>query len=266
MRRSPVMTMMIRAAEKAGRAILRDFGEVEHLQASRKGPRDFVTVADEKAERILREELQRARPRFGLLMEESGEIEGEDTSHRFVIDPIDGTTNFMHGIPFFAISVALEESREAVAGVVYNPATDELFWAERNEGAYLHDRRLRASGRTALADALVATPPYVPAAHDFAEWRAITTALADATTIRSYGAASLNLAYVAAGRLDGYVETGLKPWDSAAGGIILQEAGGAITDFAGGKQWLKSGDVVAGCANLQPKLLEIAAQARKSVA
>lgn len=258
MRRSPVMTMMIRAAEKAGRAVIRDFGEVEHLQASMKGPRDFVTVADEKAEKILREDLQRARPRFGLLMEESGEIAGSDTSHRFIIDPIDGTTNFMHGIPYFAVSVALEESREIIAGVVYNPITDELFWAERNNGAYLHDRRLRVSRRTSLTECLVAAPPYVPDMSEFNDWAGLVARLARQTTIRTTGAAALNLAHVAAGRLDGFVEAGLKPWDVAAGAIILQEAGGHITDFAGGKRWLEGGEVVAAPTELHGQLLKTA--------
>lgn len=258
MRRSPVMNMMIRAAEKAGRAVVRDFGEVEQLQASLKGPRDFVTVADEKAEKTVREELQKARPRFGFLMEESGEIVGEDTSHRFIVDPIDGTTNFMHGVPTFAVSIALEESREVVAGVIYNPITDELFWAERNGGAYLHDRRLRVSRRTNLHDALVATPPFVPAAHDFDAWLALTERMARATTIRVGGSAALNLAYVAAGRLEGYVEEGLKPWDMAAGAIVLQEAGGQITDFSGGRHWLRKGECIAAGAELHSQLLKVA--------
>lgn len=258
MRRSPVMTMMIRAAEKAGRAVVRDFGEIEHLQASMKGPRDFVTKADHKAERILREDLERARPRFGLLMEESGEVVGADTSHRFLVDPIDGTTNFMHGVPHFAVSVALEESREVIAGVVYNPITDELFWAERNGGAYLHDRRLRVSRRTSLAEGLVATGPFVPAAHDYEHWSAVNGRLARQTTIRIHGAASLDLAHVAAGRTEGYVDFGLKPWDVAAGAIILQEAGGQITDFAGGKTWLKTGEVVAASSDLHGTLLKVA--------
>ena len=255
MRRSPVMTMMIRAAEKAGRAVLRDFGEVEQLQASRKGPRDFVTKADEKAERILQEELQKARPRYGLLMEETGEVAGSDTSHRFIVDPIDGTTNFMHGIPHFAVSVALEEDRTPIAGVVYNPVSDELFWAERNVGAYLHERRLRVSSRNTLADGLIAAPPFVPAAHDFEAWRGIVDRLARLGTIRTLGAASLNLAYIAAGRLDAYAERGLKPWDTAAGAVILQEAGGVISDFSGGRRWLYGGDVVAASTDLHRPLL-----------
>lgn len=257
MRRSPVMTMMIRAAEKAGRAVVRDFGEVEHLQASLKGPRDFVTVADKKAERVVREELQKARPRYGLLMEESGEAVGEDTSHRFIVDPIDGTTNFMHGVPFFAVSIALEESREIVAGVVYNPITDELFWAERNVGAYLHERRLRVSKRARLGDGLIAAPPFLPAKQEIDAWAALTARLAHAAPIRVYGAASLNLAYVAAGRLDGYVEPGLKPWDVAAGAIILQEAGGQISDFDGARHWLRTGDVVAATTDLHGELLKV---------
>jgi len=261
MRRSPVMTMMIRAAEKAGRAVLRDFGEVEQLQASRKGPRDFVTIADQKAERIVREALQLARPRYGLLLEESGEIAGEDTSHRFIVDPIDGTTNFLHGIPHFAVSVALEESREIIAGVVYNPVTDELFWAERGAGAYLHERRLRVSARASLTDALIAAPPYVPGAHDYDRWSGLISRLGEAAIVRIQGAAALNLAYVAAGRLEGYAEPGLKPWDIAAGAILVQEAGGSVTDFAGGRNWLKSGDIVAASNELHGGLLKAAAGA-----
>lgn len=256
MRRTPVMTMMIRAAEKAGRAIVRDFGEVEHLQASMKGPRDFVNVANQKAERVLREDLQRARPRYGFLMEAGGEIVGDDTSHRFIINPIDGTTNFMHGIPYFAISVALEESREVVAGVVYNPINDELFWAERNNGAYLHDRRLRVSKRTHLNEGLVAAPAFLPEKHDFEDWQTRTGKIARAATLRTYGATSLNLAYVAAGRLDGSVDFAVEPWDAAAGTIILQEAGGHITDFSGGKKWLENGDVVAASTDLHGQLLK----------
>lgn len=258
MRRSPVMTMMIRAAEKAGRAVLRDFGEVEQLQVSMKGPRDFVTIADQKAERIVREELERARPRYGFLMEESGEVVGQDTSHRFIVDPIDGTTNFMHGVPNFAVSIALEESREIVAGVVYNPINDELFWAERNQGAFLHDRRLRVSRRGNLTESLVAGPPFVPAAHDYDKWAALTKRLGQATTLRVFGAAALSLTYVAAGRLDGYVEEGLNPWDVAAGAIILQEAGGQITDFSGGGRWLKNGEIVASNNGLHSQLLTLA--------
>jgi len=250
------MTMMIRAAEKAGRAVLRDFGEVEQLQASMKGPRDFVTVADEKAERIVREELQKARPRFGLLMEESGEIPGSDTSHRFIVDPIDGTLNFMHGQPFFAVSIALEESREIVSGVIYNPVTDELFWAERNNGAFLHDRRLRVSKRTSLGDSVIGTSSFVPTAHDFDVWAKTTERLGRVASVRIQGAAALCLAYVAAGRMEGYVEAGLKPWDVAAGAIILQEAGGHITDFEGGRNWLKTGHVVAASSELHAPLLK----------
>ncbi|MEK9903750.1 MAG: inositol monophosphatase family protein [Rhodospirillales bacterium] len=255
MRRTPVMTMMIRAAEKAGRAIVRDFGEVEHLQASNKGPRDFVLKADEKASRILREELEKARPRFGLLMDSEEEAIGSDTSHRFIADPIDGTTNFMHGLPQFAVSVALEESREVIAGVVYNPVTDELFWAERNEGAYLHDRRIRVSRRTHLSEALVGGSPLLSDAQDPEEWSVIFSRLAKSCTIRIVGAASISLVHVAAGRLDGYVEAGVRPWEVAAGVIIVQEAGGIVTDFKGGAGWLKSGQIVAASGELHGQLL-----------
>ena len=255
MRRTPVMTMMIRAAEKAGRAVVRDFGEVEHLQASNKGPRDFVEKANEKASRILQEELEKARPRFGVLMDGLDEIIGADTSHRFIADPIDGATNFMHGLPQFAVSVALEESREVIAGVVYNPVTDELFWAERNEGAYLHDRRIRVSRRTHLSEALVAGAPFLHDSHNPDQWSGIFNRLAQTCTMRIVGAASISLVQVAAGKLDGYVDAGLKPWEFAAGSIILQEAGGIITDLKGGAGWLKSGEVVAASGELHAQIL-----------
>lgn len=260
MRRSPVINMMIRAAEKAGRAVLRDFGEVEHLQASVKGPKDFVTIAGEKAERVLREDLQSARPRYGLAMGGSVETPGTDTSHRFIADPIDGTMNFMHGIPHFAVSVALEESREVIAGVVYNPVNDELFWAERNVGAYLHERRLRVSKRRRLDESLVAAPAYLSAKHDHADWATRTGNVADVATMRISGVASLNLAYVAAGRLDGAFDMAVEPWDLAAGVVILQEAGGLISDFDGGKKWLDTGNFVVAPPDLHGPLLKAIAK------
>jgi myo-inositol-1(or 4)-monophosphatase len=232
--RSPLITVMTRAAQKAGRALVRDFGEVENLQVSRKGPADFVSQADLKAEATLKEELRRARPRFGWLMEEGGGGEGEDATRRWIVDPLDGTTNFLHGIPHFAISVALEQDGEVVAGVVFNPINDELFWAEKGQGTFLNDRRLRVSGRHQMADALLATGIPFLGHGDTPGFQAELEALMPHVAgIRRMGSASLDLAYVAAGRFDGFWESGLKPWDIAAGIVLVQEAGGFVTEKHG---------------------------------
>lgn len=267
MRRSPAMTVMIRAAEKAGRAVIRDFGEVEQLQASMKGPRDFAAMAATKAEEIVREALQHARPKFGLLQATTGDVIGEDTSHRFIVSPINGMANFVHGLPNFAVSIALEESREIIAGVIYNPITDEMFWGERNAGAYLHDRRLRVSKRNSLADCLLATGGPAPASQEGAapppaDWLQITGRIAaSGAGLRMQGSAALNMASVAAGRLDGYIAAGPRPWDVAAGVIIVREAGGQVTDFRGGPRWLDKAQVVAGPPDLHRQFVALAAGA-----
>lgn len=226
--RSADITVMVQAAEKAGRLLLRDFGEVEHLQVSRKGPGDFVSIADEKAERTIREHLQKARPGFGFLQEESGTIEGSEDA-RFIVDPLDGTTNFLHGLPHFAVSIGLEKKGELVAGVVFDPVKGELYTAERGQGAYLNNRRIRVSGRSALADAVVACGLPIlqwPGRKSFvAEYNAVADVAAG---IRRLGTASLDLAYVASGRFDGYWEYGLNPWDIAAGVVLVREAGGTV--------------------------------------
>jgi myo-inositol-1(or 4)-monophosphatase len=251
---SPLIHVMIAAARKAGRALARDFGEVENLQVSRKGPADFVSSADLKAEKTLFEELSKARPGYGFLMEERGEVEGTDKTNRFIVDPLDGTTNFLHGIPHFAVSIGLEREGILVAGVVYNVVRDELFWAEKGAGAYLNDRRLRVAARTEMRDALFATgAPFMGQPGRDVYLAEIDRVLAQTSGIRRMGAASLDLAYVAAGRVDGFWERGLSPWDVAAGAVLVREAGGHCKEIDGG-DFLKTGNVVAANERLMPQL------------
>ncbi|MEX6723581.1 inositol monophosphatase family protein [Parapedomonas caeni] len=263
--RSALITVMDRAVRKAGSSLRRDFGEVEQLQVSKKGPADFVSNADRKAERVLFEELSRARPDFGFLMEEEGEQAGSSPDMpRWIVDPLDGTTNFLHGIPHYAISVALEDHGEIVAGMVYQPLTDETFWAEKNKGAWLGERRLRVSGRTDLAQSVIATgiPFHGHGNHD--SFSAILAAvMPQVAGVRRFGAAALDLAYVAAGRFDGFWEAGLQPWDIAAGILLVREAGGFVSDFKGGDKMLASGDVVAGNSHIQSRLHKLVAQSLK---
>lgn len=249
---------MTEAARKAARALRRDFGEVEQLQVSNKGPSDFVSAADVKAEKTLRAELAKARPRFGFLMEESGAVEGEDKRHRWIIDPIDGTTNFLHGIPHFAISISLQMDDEILAGLVYNPIVEEMFYAEKGKGAYLNDRRLRVSSRNRMSEAVMATgiPFHGRPGHD-AFLAQMGRVMKDVAGIRRMGTASLDLAYVAAGRCEGFWESGLQPWDIAAGILLVREAGGFVTDFKGGKDVLTTGNVVAANAKLHKQLLDM---------
>ena len=259
--RSADINVMVRAAEKAGRALIRDFGEVEQLQVSRKGPADFVSAADTKAERIIRQELEKARPSFGFLMEEGGEIKGSDAGVRWIIDPLDGTTNFLHGLPHFAVSIALERNGEVVSGVIYDPIKDELFWAEKGQGAYLGDRRMRVSGRGRLADALLATGIPFLGRQEGAGHRNFLTQLEavmrQTSGVRRFGAASLDLAYVAAGRYDGFWETGLSAWDVAAGAIMVREAGGYISEISGKPHKLDSPNILAGNDRLYTEIVKL---------
>ena len=256
---SPALNVMMAAARKAGKPLIRDLGELENLQVSMKGPADFVTNADKRTERILIEELTRVRPGYGFLAEESGAIEGADKTHRFIIDPIDGTTNFMHGIPHFAISIALEREGEIVSGLVFNPATDEMFVAEKRHGAYLNNKRIRVATRKTLASALIGTGfPFHGHAEDrHARMQAELATIMPATSgLRRMGAASLDLAYVAAGRFDAFWERGLAPWDMAAGIILVKEAQGVVSDLSGGPNMLDTGSILAANDPLHPVLLK----------
>ena len=228
---SPALNVMVAAARKAGRPLVRDFGELENLQISMKGPADFVTSADKRTEKILIEELSKARPGYGFLGEEGGAVEGKDKTHRFIIDPIDGTTNFMHGIPHFAISIGLEREGHLVAGVIYNPVTDDVFTAEKGHGAYLNNKRLRVAGRKELSSAVIATGLPFLGKEGHARAGAEMAQVMNVTAgIRRFGAASLDLAWVAAGRFDAFWERGLQAWDIAAGIVLVREAGGMATD------------------------------------
>ena len=231
--RSALLNIMVQAATKAGRSLSKDFGEVENLQVSVKGPADFVSNADKRAEQIVFEELQKARPTYGFLGEEGTEVKGSDGQHRWIVDPLDGTTNFLHGIPMFAVAIALERNQEIVASVIYNPVMDELYTAEKGGGAWHNDRkRLRVGGRKHLADCVIVTGINSRArASDLLQLRQLAQINPAVAGIRRTGSASTDLAWVAAGRFDGYWEAGLAPWDVAPGSLLLREAGGTLSDF-----------------------------------
>ena len=268
---SGLIRVMERAARKAGQRLRRDFGEIEHLQVSKKGPADFVSKADQHAERTLWDELRAARSDWGFLMEEGGEIPGEPDKPRFIIDPLDGTSNFLHGLPHFAISIAVQEPRidgkgwgDVTAALVYQPITDESFWAEKTRGAWLQDRRLRVSARRHLDESLIATGIPFAGAGDPGQWMKIYGALAPQVAgIRRFGAASLDLAWVAAGRYEGFWEAGLKPWDTAAGCLLVREAGGFVTDWRGRSQPVCDETVLAGNDALHSRLHKLLVTALK---
>jgi myo-inositol-1(or 4)-monophosphatase len=258
MARSALMTVMIQAAMKAGKSLTRDFGEVENLQVSVKGPGDFVSQADKKAEKIIHTELSRARPGYSFLMEEEGEIIGDDPQHRWIIDPLDGTTNFLHGIPMFAISIALERQGQLVAGLVFNPVMDELFTAERGNGAFMNDRRLRVAGRREMHEAVIGTGvPHIGRGDHGKYIKQLARMMPEVAGIRRLGAAALDLAYVAAGRMDGFWEEGLHPWDVAAGAIIIREAGGYITNETGDHNVVDAKTVIAGNEFIHHQLQDV---------
>jgi myo-inositol-1(or 4)-monophosphatase len=264
---SALMNVMVGAARKAGRSLARDFGEVEQLQVSLKGPANFVSAADHRAEDILFTELSRARPGYGLLMEERGEVKGADTTHRWIVDPLDGTTNFLHGIPIFSVSIALERDGELVAGMVYNPATDETFTAEKGKGAYFNDRRrLRVAARSELAAAVIGTGiPHAGRPNHELFLKELRTVMATSAGVRRMGSAALDLAWTAAGRLDGFWEHGLRAWDIAAGIVILREAGAYVSDIADKDKMLETGSIVAGNETIHAKLLKLLKAAGKNV-
>ena len=262
-RLSPHMSVMQAAATKAAKRLLRDFMEVENLQVSVKGPGDFVSQADLRAEQSLREDLEKARPGYAMLMEESGASGSDKWAWRWIVDPLDGTTNFLHGIPHWAISIGLEKrlpegGTEIHAAVVYSPVNGEMFWAEKGVGAYVNDKRLRVSARRELKDALFATGiPFAvgSGAQRLGFARTLGTLMPQVAGIRRFGSAALDLAWVAAGRYDGYWETGIKPWDIAAGMLIVREAGGYATDAEGNDEIADT--VVAANPHMHPKLLEV---------
>jgi myo-inositol-1(or 4)-monophosphatase len=260
---SGLLTVMERAARKAGPRLRRDFNEVQHLQVSRKGPADFVSMADKRAEQTLVEELRKARPDWGFLLEEGGEIAGDPAKPRWIIDPLDGTSNFLHGIPHFAISIAVEDpSGEVTTGLVYQPLTDESFWAEKGRGAWVQDQRLRVSSRRNLDDALIATGIPFKGHGDMAQWARIFGAVApEVAGIRRFGSAALDLAWVAAGRYDGFWEAGLKDWDVAAGILLVREAGGFVTDFRGGDRPRERNEYLAANDAIHSKLHKLVAGA-----
>jgi myo-inositol-1(or 4)-monophosphatase len=246
MQGSANLNLMVKAARKAGRALVKDFREVENLQVSSKGPGDFVTKADREAERIIKEELMAGRPSYGWLGEETGVDAGEDPTRRWIVDPLDGTTNFLHGLPHWAVSIALEHKGEVVAGVIFDAAKDELFMAEKGQGAWMNDRRLRVSGRRVMIEGIFATGvpfggrPALPAVlQDLARLMPVCAG------VRRWGAAALDLAYVAAGRFDGYWERGISAWDVAAGIVLVREAGGFVSGIEDGAHPF-GGAVIAG--------------------
>ena len=262
MARSALLNVMVQAVSKAGRSLSRDFNEVENLQVSLKGPGDFVSIADTNAENILKKELNKARPGYSFLMEEGGEIK-TSSDYRWIIDPLDGTTNYLHSIPFFAVSLALEHKGELIAGVIYNPATEDLFTAEKGNGAFANDRRMRVANRRAFDECVIATG--IPALNKkghrvpLLEQREI---MMRAAGVRATGSAALNLAYLAAGRFDGYWEAGLQPWDVAAGMLMVREAGGFVSEPSPKGSIYESGRIIAGNQFVHGELRKIIDQKR----
>lgn len=245
------------AARKAARGLNRDFGELAELQVSRKAPADFVSAADLRAEQVIFEALQKARPGYGFLGEERGMIEGTDKTHTWIVDPLDGTTNFLHAIPHFAINIALEREGAIVAGVTYNPASNELFWAEKGKGCFVNDKRLRVAARTRLDESVLATGiPFLGHGQHARFLKELHQVSQRVAGVRRFGSAALDLAWVAAGRYDGYWERDLKPWDMAAGILMVTEAGGKVTDADGGSEMLKAGSICAGNLEIHPQLVE----------
>jgi len=253
------MNVMVGAVRKAGRSLVRDFGEVEHLQVSVKGPANFVSVADTRAEDIIYTELNKARPGYGFLMEERGAIKGQDDTHRWIVDPLDGTTNFLHSIPMFCTSIGLEREGQLVAGVIYNPVSDELYTAEKGKGAFLNDRRrLRVAARRTLDDCVVATGiPHRGRTGHATFLKEGAAVMAQVAGVRRTGSAALDLAWTAAGRFDAYWERNIKPWDMAAGIVLIREAGGTVSGLEGEADMMDTGDIVAGNKDIHRLLMPL---------
>ena len=252
------LNVIIKACEKASKSLIRDFGEIEKLQVSVKGPADFVSSADKKVEETLISELQRSRPDYSILSEEIGEIK-KNSSYRWIIDPIDGTLNFLHGIPHFAISVALEREDEIICGVIFDPIKDEIFLAEKDQGSYLNNHRLRVSKRKKFEDCLILTggPSYKDLNKNISFDNYIKISKLANSPIRKMGSASLDMAYIAAGRADGFFQKGLSYWDIAAGIIIVKEAGGIISDFDGNSNFIEDKNIIASNTNINTDLIDL---------
>jgi len=258
MLQSALLNVMVKAARRAGRSLKRDLGEIENLQVSLKGPANFVSLADRRAEEMLYADLSKARPGYGFIGEEGGKREGADKTHSWIVDPLDGTTNFLHGIPQFAISIALAREGTVIAGVIYNPANDELYTAERGKGAFLNDQRIRVAGRRKLAECVIACGlPHIGRGDLELSRQEMTEIQNRVAGLRRFGAASLDLAFVAAGRLDGYWERNLQPWDIAAGQIIVREAGGLVSGIAGNDDAVATRNVICGNEFVHGELVKI---------
>jgi len=255
---SATINVMVKAARRAGRSLKRDLGEIENLQVSLKGPANFVSLADRRAEQMLYDDLTKARPGYGFLGEEGGTREGTDKANTWIVDPLDGTTNFLHGIPQFAISIGLQREGTIIAGVIYNPANDELYIAERGKGAFLNDQRLRVAGRRQLNECVVACGlPHIGRGNHQLALQELAALQSKVAGFRRFGAASLDLAFVAAGRLDGYWERNLQPWDLAAGLLMIREAGGTVSGIQGNDDPLQTGHVVGGNEFVHGELIKI---------
>ena len=261
---SPVLTVMTAAVRKAARSLQRDYGELANLQVSQKAPGDYVTAADQKVDKFLREELAKVRPGYAFLTEETGAVPGTDPEHRFIIDPIDGTMNFMHSVPFFAITVALERKGELVAAITYNPITDEMYSAEKGGGAFLNNKRMRVAQRRDIHDTLVSYEMPHRGGKDLPLSRAELSVLQGRVVgIRGTGSAALSLAYVAAGRFDAMVCRNIHAWDIAAGILLVKEAGGFIADPDGDKNPMESGNILATNADLLLQFKDALSKARE---
>ena len=255
---SALLNVMIKAARRAGRGLKRDLGEVENLQVSLKGPANFVTVADKRAEEAIYSELAKARPGYGFIGEEGGTREGTDKSHVWIVDPLDGTTNFLHGMPHFAVSIALQREGAIVAGLIYNPANDDLFLAEKGKGAFLNDQRLRVAGRKKLSEAVIACGlPHLGRGSFETSSQEMAALQPKVAGLRRFGAAALDLAWVAAGRFDGFWERNLSAWDMAAGLILVREAGGFASDCEGGDDMMAKGHIAAGNEAIHREILRV---------
>jgi len=252
------INVMVKACRKASKTIIRDFGEIENLQVSLKGPGDFVTASDKKVEKILINELQKARPSYSILSEEIGQI-NNDKSFKWIIDPIDGTANFLHGIPHFAISIGLEHDDEIICGIVYDPIKDEMFVAEKGNGSYLNNQRMRVSSRSKLKDCIVFTggPRLDSKNKELAleEYKKFSSKIL--IPIRKLGSASLDMAYVAAGRCDGFWQRNLNYWDIAAGIVLVKEAGGFVTDFEGENRYVENKTILATNSRISKEMIEV---------